>query len=335
MPLDPQVQAILDAVARFHQGPRAMPSMQTLGAQAARQLYERQALVLDIASVPLELVEDHQVVLNYTWALGSDLKAHAAVPVAREIIIRQYSAYRPSWARAMPAVLFFHGGGFTIGSINTHDRICRMLAKEVGCQVFSVNYRLAPENTFPGAVNDAFASLGWLRENAHQLGVDVEAIALAGDSAGGTLAAATAIFARDQGWPLRLQALIYPGLSHDQMTASHERLKAGYLLDADLIQWFFNQYLRDPRDRLDWRFSPLLHPALAGVAPVWLAHAEFDPLRDEGVAYANRLRLAGVSVSEKTYLGMVHAFFQHAGAVKNAGQAHRDCVRALKVALFA
>jgi acetyl esterase len=334
MPLDPQVQAILDAVSRFHQGPRAMPTMQTLGALAARQLYERQALALDIASVPLEIVEDHRVALKHCWELGGNLRAQAAVPVPRKIVIRQYCAVAPNWATPLPAVLFFHGGGFTIGSVNTHDRICRMLAKEVGCQVFSVDYRLAPETTFPGAVDDAFASLEWLRENAHQLGVDIDAIAVAGDSAGGTLAAACAIFARDSGWPLRLQALIYPGLSHDQKTDSHERLKSGYLLDADLIQWFFNQYLRDPRDRQDWRFSPLLHPALSGQAPVWIAHAEFDPLRDEGLAYAQRLREAGVSVAEKTYAGMVHAFFQHAGAVSLARHAHRDCVEALRIALF-
>jgi acetyl esterase len=334
MPLDPQVQAILDAVARFHQGPRAMPSMQALGAQAARQLYERQALTLEIASIALAHVEDHTVTLHHTWELGGDLKAHAAVPVAREILIRQYSAKTPSWVEAMPAVLFFHGGGFTIGSVNTHDRICRMLAKEVGCQVFSVNYRLAPETTFPGAADDAFASLEWLRNNAHQLGVNSDALALAGDSAGGTLAAACAIFARDQAWPIRLQALIYPGLSHDQNTDSHKRLSSGFLLDAELIQWFFKHYLRDPRDRLDWRFSPLQHPRLAGLAPAWIAHAEFDPLRDEGLAYASRLRADGVQVSDKTYLGMVHAFFQHAGAVKMAREAHRDCLIALKASLF-
>ncbi len=334
MPLDPQVQAILDAVSRFHQGPRAMPTMQTLGAQAARQLYERQAQALDIAAVALELVEDHQVALKHSWELGGNLRAQAAVPVSRSIVLRQYCARTPNWAQPLPAVLFFHGGGFTIGSVNTHDRICRMLAHDVGCQVFSVDYRLAPETTFPGAVDDAFASLEWLRDNAHQLGVDINAIAVAGDSAGGTLAAACAIFARDSGWPLRLQALIYPGLSHDQKTHSHERLKTGYLLDADLIQWFFNHYLRDPGDRSDWRFSPLLHPALSGLAPAWIAHAEFDPLRDEGLAYAERLRAAGVTVVEKTYEGMVHAFFQHAGAVRKARQAHGDCAEALRAALF-
>jgi acetyl esterase len=326
LPLDPQVSGILQAVARLHQGPSASPSMQSLGAVAARARYERQALVLEIAKIPLALVDDHEVILTKMFGQTES--------EPRTVLIRQYSAEAPSWASPVPAILFFHGGGFTIGSVNTHDRICRMLADQVECQVFSVDYRLAPEVRFPGAVDDAFASLDWLRNHAHELGVDVDRLALVGDSAGGTLAAATAIFARDQAWPIRLQALIYPGLSHDQQTESHRRLQRGYLLDADLIQWFFGQYLRHPSDRLDWRFSPLQRDDLQGLAPVWMAHAEFDPLRDEGLTYAQRLRASGVAVSDITYPGMVHAFFQHGGAVTTARQAHVDCVKALQTALF-
>ena len=333
MPLDAQVKAILEAVARLHQGPRAQPSMQSLGAQAARALYEKQVMALDIGAMSLETVHDHEVELKACWTLNRKLRAVPTQPDSRRIRIRQYSRHAPSWASPTPALLFFHGGGFTIGSVNSHDRICRMLAHESGCQVFSVDYRLAPETRFPGAVDDAFASLAWLRESAHELGVDDQALAVGGDSAGGTLAAAAALFARDEGWPLRLQMLIYPGLSHDQNTLSHQTLNKGYLLDADLIQWFFNHYLRTPADRHDWRFSPLLHSDLSGLAPVWMAHAEYDPLRDEGLAYAERLRKAGVSVEDKTYAGMVHAFFQHAGAVRAARQAHRDSVAALMAAM--
>lgn len=332
MPLDPHVKAIIEAVARLHSGPRAHPGMQALGAQAARALYERQVRTLDIAEIALDSVIDHRVSLKAQWALDAVGRAQRRDDQERHLLIRQYCPEAPSWVQAAPALLFMHGGGFTIGSVNSHDRLCRMLAREGQCQVFSLDYRLAPETRFPGAVDDAFAALAWLRETAHELGADGDRLAVGGDSAGGTLAAACALFARDQGWPLRLQVLIYPGLSHDQDTASHHRLRQGYLLDADLIQWFFAHYLRSAEDRLDWRFSPLQHPDLARLAPVWMAHAEYDPLCDEGLMYAARLRQAGVPVSDKVYAGMVHAFFQHAGAVRAARQAHQDCALALREA---
>ncbi|MFP5407347.1 MAG: alpha/beta hydrolase, partial [Gammaproteobacteria bacterium] len=191
-------------------------------------------------------------------------------------------------------------------------------------------YRLAPEHKFPAAADDAFDALAWIRAEAGSLGVDLGRLAVGGDSAGGTLAAACAIHARDRDWPLALQLLIYPGLSPDQQTASHRRLAEGYLLDERTIQWFFEQYLRTPEDRIDWRFAPLLAPDLRGVASAWIAAAEYDPLHDEALDYAQRLREAGVPVELVDYPGLIHSFFQHGGFVPAARRAHADAGAALR-----
>jgi acetyl esterase len=248
----------------------------------------------------------------------------------RTLTVRQYAPREHSWADPMPALLYFHGGGFTIGSIRTHDRLCRVLAKGADCLVYSVDYRLAPENPFPAAVDDAFDALAWLHREAVALGADPARIAVGGDSAGGTLAAACALQARDTGLPLVLQMLIYPGLGSMQDTDSHRRLAHGYLLDADVIQWFFRQYLRSEVDRNDWRFAPLMAPSVARVAPAWIALAQYDPLVDEGLSYAERLETAGVPVKTVVYEGMIHSFFQHAGFVVKARQAHADACAALR-----
>ncbi|MCX7272336.1 MAG: alpha/beta hydrolase [Burkholderiales bacterium] len=282
---------------------------------AARAAYARAVLTLDVAPVAMHELHDHRLRLP-----------------GREITVRQYVPLAHGWAEPQPALLFFHGGGFTIGSIETHDRLCRVLAQAGGCHVYSVDYRLAPEHRFPAAVDDAFATLDWLRAQAPVLGVDVARLAVGGDSAGGTLATATALHARDRGIPLVLQLLIYPGLAAHQDTESHRRMASGFLIDADVIQWFFRHYLREEADRHDWRFAPLLAPTLTQAAPVWLALAEFDPLLDEGLAYARRLRDAAVPVSCTVFEGMVHAFFQHGGFVPAARRAHAAAGAALRAA---
>ena len=286
-----------------------------MGAVAARAAYARAVLTLDVAPVAMHELHDHRLRLP-----------------GREITVRQYVPLAHGWAEPQPALLFFHGGGFTIGSIETHDRLCRVLAQAGGCHVYSVDYRLAPEHRFPAAVDDAFATLDWLRAQAPVLGVDVARLAVGGDSAGGTLATATALHARDRGIPLVLQLLIYPGLAAHQDTESHRRMASGFLIDADVIQWFFRHYLREEADRHDWRFAPLLAPTLTQAAPVWLALAEFDPLLDEGLAYARRLRDAAVPVSCTVFEGMVHAFFQHGGFVPAARRAHAAAGAALRAA---
>ncbi len=308
MALDPQVEKIIYWAQRA-----SAPTFPQLGAQLARAAYEKMAPTLDVAPVPM-----HEV---------SDL---ALEMPGRRLTVRQYAPREHSWADPMPALLYFHGGGFTIGSIRTHDRLCRVLAKGADCLVYSVDYRLAPEHPFPAAVDDAFDALAWLQREAVALGADPARIAVGGDSAGGTLAAACALHARDTGLPLVLQLLIYPGLGSMQDTDSHRRLAHGYLLDSDVIQWFFRQYLRSEVDRNDWRFAPLMAPSVARVAPAWIALAQYDPLVDEGLSYAERLETAGVPVKAVVYQGMIHSFFQHAGFVVKARQAHADACAALR-----
>jgi acetyl esterase len=308
MALDPQIEKILLWAARAN-----APSYPEIGAPAARAHYERAVATLDVATPELHEVQDFEIPL-----------------AGRNLRTRQYAPWPHHWSEPRPALVYFHGGGFTIGSIETHDRVCRQLARNGDCLVFSVDYRLAPEHRFPAAVDDAFDSLAWIRSEANALGVDIERLAVGGDSAGGTLAAACAIHARDQGWPLALQLLLYPGLSHDQNTDSHRRYAEGYLLDSETIDWFFGQYLGKPEERLDWRFAPLLAADLGGLAPAWIAAAEYDPLHDENLAYAERLRAAGVSVTLVDYPGMIHAFFQHAGFVPAARRAHEDAGAALR-----
>lgn len=310
MPLDPQVEKILYWAQRS-----SVPPYPELGAVRAREHYAKASATLDIVPPPLHAVQDIDVELP-----------------GRVLRVREYAPWPHSWAEPRPALLYFHGGGFTIGSVDTHDRVCRVLALGGDCLVYSVDYRLAPEHRFPSAQHDAFESLAWLRNEATALGVDPARIAVGGDSAGGTLAAASAIHARDQGWSLALQLLIYPGVSSHQDTDSYRRFATGYLLDAQTVRWFFAQTLRDARDRLDWRFAPLAAPDLRGLAPAWIAGAEYDPLIDEDRAYAQRLREADVAVRFVQYDGMIHSFFQHAGFVQAARRAHDDACAALREA---
>jgi len=306
--LDPQVEKLLAWAAKA-----GGPSYPEIGAAAARAHYERIAATLDIAPAVLHAVDDLRVALP-----------------GRELRVRHYVPREHGWADPMPALLYFHGGGFTIGSVDTHDRICRMLARDADCVVLSVDYRLAPEHPFPAAVDDAFGMLAWLRRESGALGIDPARIAVGGDSAGGTLATASAIHARDAGWPIALQLLIYPGVAGRQQSASHHAFARGFLLDFDLVAWFFGNYVRLDADRDDWRFAPLGHPDLRGLAPAWLAIGSHDPLRDDDHAYAQRLREAGVAVDAIEYPGMIHAFFQHGGFVPTARRAHADAALALR-----
>jgi acetyl esterase len=316
MPLNPKIKQVLGLIARANR-----PPYHTVTAQEARASYERSAPILEIPSAPMFAVED--------------IAAH--VRDGSTIRVRLYQPAEPSWAEPAPALVYYHGGGFTVGSVDTHDALCRKFARDAQCVVLSVDYRLAPEFKFPTAVNDAFDTLNWLHANASLYGVDPARIAVGGDSAGGTLAAVCAVQARDAGLPkLALQLLIYPGTSRHQQTASHARLAEGYLLSAETIQWFFEQYVRDPDDRNDWRFAPLDgtrgSPDFGGVAPAWIATAEYDPLSDEGAAYAHKLRAAGNEVTLECYAGMIHEFFKMGGFVPDVAKAHADAVRALREA---
>jgi len=294
------------------------PPFHTLTPQAARAAFAQSAGVLDVRPEPLA----REAVLAIPTRDGARIPARL---------------YAPQTDRALPVLLYFHGGGFTIGSVATHEPLCRTLAQAAGCAVLSVDYRLAPEAKFPTAVHDAWDSLQWLREQAGSLGLDPARLAVGGDSAGGTLAAVTAIAARDAGQALALQLLFYPGCAGHQNTPSHHTFAHGHLLDEPQISYFFGHYLRDPRDRDDWRFAPLdgrdAHGDLRdldGVAPAWVGLAECDPLTDEGIAYADRLRLAGVPVDLEIYRGVVHGFIQFGRAIPEALKAHHDAAHALR-----
>lgn len=290
------------------------PHLHTLTPEQARAAYEAGAGVLEIASKALPRVED------------------IAIP-ARDGTQLHARLYAPSTAQPLPVLLYLHGGGFTIGSVATHDTLCRELAFQAGCAVVSLDYRLAPEHKFPTAINDAWDALQWLHQQGQTLGLDSSCMAVGGDSAGGTLAAACALLARDAGLPLQLQLLIYPGTCAHQDTDSHLRYATGLVLEREGIHWFFNHYVRDAVDREDWRFAPLLAPDVEGVAPAFFCLAELDPLVDEGVQYADMLRMAGVPVELEIYKGVTHEFVKMGRAIAEARQAHADMAAALRAAL--
>ncbi|MBU9378747.1 alpha/beta hydrolase [Burkholderia gladioli] len=313
MPLDPGIAQVLDMIERARR-----PAYASQTPQAARAAYERSAPILDLAPAPMASVEELRVPTRDGATIGT----------------RLYLPEMPSLGEPLPALVYYHGGGFTVGSLDTHDALCRMFARDAYCAVLSVDYRLAPEARFPSAHDDAEDAYAWLHAHASEFGVDAARLAVGGDSAGGTLAAAVAVLARDRGIAPRLQLLIYPGLTAHQQTASHARLAHGYLLTAETIQWFFSQYVPNPADREDWRFAPLDGmrgaPSFAGLAPAWIAVAEYDPLSDEGIAYADKLRAAGNRVELVRYAGMIHEFFKMGGYVPAVRQAHADAVRALR-----
>jgi len=307
------MRGVLDRIARA-----GHPPMHALSPAQAKQAYAAGAGVLDIPSHKLARIED----LKIPARDGFELPARLFVPASEH---------------PLPVLLYFHGGGFTVGSVATHEPLCRHLAHLARSAVISVDYRLAPEWQFPTAVHDAWDSLAWLRDNAASLRLDGSRIAVGGDSAGGTLAAVTAISARDAGWPLALQLLFYPGTAGHQNTPSHKTFAKGFLLEEAHITYFFNHYLRNAADRDDWRFAPLdgVDEAaqvsdLDSVAPVWIGLAECDPLVDEGVMYADRLRMAGVPVDLEIYAGVVHGFIQFGRAIPQALIAHNDAARALR-----
>ncbi|HJS03540.1 MAG TPA: alpha/beta hydrolase [Variovorax sp.] len=307
-PLTVKMAGVIERMARAHQAP-----YYTLTPAQAKAAYEKGAGVLEVPKPQLARVEDFAVPARDGHALPARL-------------------YAPSQAR-LPVLLFFHGGGFTVGSIATHDTLCRVLSEKSGCAVVSVDYRLAPEHKFPTASNDAWDACLFVAKSAAELGLDGSRLALGGDSAGGTLAAVCAILARDAGLPVGLQMLFYPGTTAHQDTASHQRFAEGPLLGEPLITWFFAQYLNGPAERDDWRFAPLNAEDVEGVAPAWIGLAECDPVVDEGIAYADKLRAAGVPVDLEIYRGVIHEFVKMGRAIPEALQAQADAARALKEAL--
>lgn len=224
--------------------------------------------------------------------------------------------YKPEENGILPLVVYFHGGGWVIGSIESHDATCRALAKASGCAVASVEYRLAPESAFPAAPEDCFAATEWLAANGPSLGVDSSRLAVAGDSAGGNLAAVVSLMARDRGGPkISHQTLIYPAVDFPGHYASYDENGEGYFLTTADMKWFAGHYLRDEPAAKEWMASPLLAEDHSNLPPATVVTAGFDPLRDEGAAYAKKLEEAGVEAKAIHYEGMIHGFASMVGAM--------------------
>lgn len=306
MPLDPQAKAILDAM-------NAAPPLDTKTLEPAvmRAFFES----MKLPSEPL--------------AVAAVVDRRLPGP-AGEIPVRIYT---PEGRAPFPVLAFFHGGGFVIGSLDSHDGVCRELCLESGCLVVSVDYRLAPEHPFPAAPEDCYAATCWLAEHAAQLGGDATRIAVGGDSAGGNLAAVVALMARERGGPnLRHQLLVYPVTDHSFETPSYRDNAEGYMLTRDMMRWFWGHYLGDAAEGLDPLASPLRAKSLEGLPPATVITAEFDPLRDEGEAFAERLMAAGVRTQLTRYDGVFHGFFSMANVIDRGRRAVEQAARALRQA---
>jgi len=308
MPVDPQAQTFLDGLAQA--GARSMAETSPEEMRTGYSLLA--ALGLPAAEPPS--TEDRLI-----------------PGPAGDIPVR---IYRPQAEGNHPVVVFFHGGGFVIGGIDTHDPLCQQLSSRVPAVVVSVDYRLAPEHPFPAAAEDCWAATQWVAANASDLGADPARLAVAGDSAGGNLAAVVAIRARDAGGPaVAFQLLIYPTTD---ATGSHPSIQEngqGYFLTAETMAWFQGHYLGPDGDRHHPDASPLFIEDLSGLAPAFIVTAEYDPLRDEGEAYGRRLEEAGVPTKVRRYDGMIHAFFQLDAIIPAAVPAISDAVDALRQAL--
>lgn len=306
MPLDPQCAALCEAAAKAGSPFNAGDPL------AVRQAYATTTAVYAYDPGPLKQVID----LGFEGPGGP-------VPVR---------LYRPHSARAvLPALVFFHGGGWVVGDLDTHDHVCRHLAYAGDCVVLSIDYRLAPEHPFPAPFEDCVAAFHWARAQATGLGIDAQRIAVGGDSAGGNLAAALCLAERDAGHPLPLcQLLIYPAVDFTADNASLKENASGYLLTTAAMEMFTDWYLGTREARTDWRASPQLATSHAGLPPAYVQTAEYDPLRDEGARYAETLRAAGVAVEHRQYAGMVHGFARMGGRVDCGKRALDDAAAWLR-----
>jgi len=297
MPLDPQAKLVLDALTGA-----GMPDPWTIDPAVFR--VQVRAMRVAAPELPIGRVEDRKIP-----GPGGPLPVRIYTPLDRG-------------AGSQPVLAFFHGGGFVIGDLDSHDGTCRALANAAGCSVVSVDYRLAPEAKFPAAAEDCYAATCWIAENAGALGVDASRLAVGGDSAGGNLAAVTALLARDRRGPrLAHQLLVYPVADCAFDTPSYLENAQGYFLPREMMRWFWHHYLEKPDHAADPYASPLRASTLAGVAPATVITAEYDPLRDEGEAYAARLLRAGVPTSLTRYDGVIHGFLGMGAVIDKAKHA--------------
>ena len=305
MPLHPTLSAMLSQLA-------SAPGMETLTPEAARLGY------LALRATSGEAASVGKVIDRKIPGPGGEIPLRVYVPEGQG---------------PFPMLVYFHGGGWVIGSIETHDPICRTLTNAAGCITVSVDYRLAPEHTFPAAIDDAYAATEWAAANAAELGGTGSAIAVGGDSAGGNLAAVVAQMARDRDGPaLAYQVLVYPITDCAFDTPSYVADPTGYLLSKEVMAWFWDHYVPDEADRTNPLVSPLRAKDLSGLPPALLITAEFDPLRDEGEAYASRMRDAGVAVDTIRYDNMTHGFIQMGGMLEEARAALGEAASRLREA---
>ncbi|MCC7547441.1 MAG: alpha/beta hydrolase [Burkholderiales bacterium] len=313
MPLDPQAEHVLDLVRKA-----GLPEFWQLTPDQAREQYMLRVAKL-ATKEEIFRVHDRRIP-----GLGQDLT------------IRVYEPREAKPGERFPVLVWFHGGGFVIGNLDTHDHACRVLATQADCMVVAVDYRLSPEFRFPVAVDDGIAVLRWLTLHALEIGGDPQHMAVGGDSAGGNLAAVCAILARNDGYPkLAFQLLIYPCTAPEPETASHRKFAEGHLLTRNTITWFYKQYVRSPKEFYDFRFAPLVAEDLSNLPPALVLVAGFDPLRDEGVDYAKRLIEFGNRVTLVNYEGMIHGFLLMGGAVDAARRALNESAAALRRAFAA
>jgi acetyl esterase len=298
--LDPQARAVIESAARS-----AGPAPGALGVAEARKLYRETRLRLAPPPVAVEETRD----FSFPGPAG-------------DIGARTYRPLGSQAREALPAVVYFHGGGWTCGDLDTHDSVCRGIAAHGRCAVVAVDYRMGPEHKFPAAVEDAVAAVQWVSKNAGSFAIDAARLAVAGESAGGNLAAVAAIALRDSEPGLAMQVLVYPVTDQAADTDSLKRFAQGYSLTRELLRWYQGQYLRDERDRADWRASPLRAREHSRLPSAYILTAGFDPLLDEGRAYAERLEQAGVPVTYECFEGQIHGFLPMGGAIAAAHHAH-------------
>jgi acetyl esterase len=307
--LDPQARSLLDVMAQ-----RQVPAIHTLPPPEARRFYLERRFYTQPDPPPVGEVR----------ALQTD----GGIPLR---------LYRPPGASTapLPVLVYFHGGGWTIGDLDTHDVLCRQLCAGAGIAVVAVDYRLAPEHRFPAAVDDCLAATRWVREQSAALGIDATRLAVGGDSAGGNLAAVVSLLLRDAAEPLpALQLLIYPSTDMRAQTASHRDNAQGYLLTADSVDYYHGHYVPDPAQRLDWRASPLLARSHAGLPPALVLTAGYDPLRDEGRQYADALSAAGTPAQYVCFERQLHGFITMSRVLDEARTAVALCVAALRERLL-
>jgi acetyl esterase/lipase len=305
MPLDPLVKGFLDQMAA-----QPGPKLFELAPAEGRAMFAMMMQMIGPKDVAVGTVRNLAMP-----GPGGEIRLRAYAPVA-------------AGSEALPTLVYFHGGGFVIGDLETHDGLCRQFAGEGGVRVIAVDYRRAPEHRFPAALDDAYAATQWIEQHANELGVDANRIAVGGDSAGGALAAEVAQLAKAKGGPkIAFQLLMFPVTQIGTETASLREFAVGYFLDKETLDWFFGHYVPAGTDTSDPRVSPLKAKDLAGLPPAYVMLGGFDPLHDEGLAYATRLREAGTAVELVDYSDMVHCFIYMQAVLP---QAHEAVVTAAK-----